>query len=166
MSNTKDAVWPHTNFRLGGSFTANSIKIKYSGNSTYALPTTAGTSGNFLKTNGNGTTTWASVSGGASDYSIQTSGSASVTAEDDADLIILTNTGNSTVTLNLPLISTLGKKEYKIVHAHASNEDIITVKPNASDTIVGIADPNGFEFSGSYSSITVINDNSSEWFVL
>jgi len=64
-------------------------------------------------------------------------------------------------TITLPEISSVGQKRYFItdVGGHASDVNII-VTPSGSDTIVG---ENSFTINSDYSSISMYNDESSNW---
>jgi hypothetical protein len=125
---------------------------------TFTFPDGNGTSGQFLKTNGDGTTTWSTSSNAI--YDVQTlANDTHVLDPDDGTVVKLTYAGAKTITL--PSIGAYGKVELKIVNATA-NEETVTINANGTDTINGSS---SFAFSGSYSSVIILNDGTSEWFL-
>lgn len=70
------------------------------------------------------------------------------------------NVNASTVTLTLPLISSIGQKRYHITNINSSNTPRITINPSSGDTILG---SNSFLLNVKYGSISMYNDEESNW---
>jgi len=125
--------------------------------STYASPNP--TSGQVLMATSSTTATWQTLP--SYTRTVVNVPSYDVLSTDDYLAVIYTTTGEPT--LNLPQISSVGKKIYKIIdeggNAQTNN---ITINAFAGDTIVG---QSSVLIDGDYNSIFLYNDEVNGWFI-
>lgn len=129
----------------------------FSGNPDFVLPPTEGTNGQFLKTDGAGTTSWAD----AVSY-----GRTSINANYDAtvnDRIIGANATGSMV-IKLPAASAFSSGQHFIIKDEAGNADSnnITVFAAGTDTIDG---QSSVILQSAYSAINLYSNGSNKFFI-
>jgi len=125
----------------------------FSGNIDFILPSTEGSSGQYLKTDGNGKTSWGTVSaggGGGLTYSAQTSSSFTIAVDHHYSV----NIGSAT-TLTLPS-SGSGQISFKNM-----NSATLTVQAASGKTLDGTTA--GSVALSQYEAVTVITDGSGNW---
>lgn len=107
----------------------------FSGNVNFTLPSSNGTNGQYLSTDGSGNTSWATVSsggGGGGGFTFNNHTTATLTAADGNHYNINYTGGNAVITL--PSGGTAGK-EISVKNIHATNT--VTVQPDASGSLDG-----------------------------
>jgi len=104
--------------------------------SSYTLPTSDGTNGQVLTTDGSGAVTFADAGGGASEYTIDDKTAAYTVVSGDLGKII--NCTSGTFTITLTAAATLGSGFHVTIwNLSTTSSDAITIDPNASETIDG-----------------------------
>lgn len=104
------------------------------------LPTTGGSSGQFLQTNGSGVTTWAAAGGGGSStYTINNQTAAYTVIAGDLGTIINCS-GATSFTVSLTAAATLGSGfNVWIWNLTTTAAMAVTIDPNGAETIDGVA---------------------------
>jgi hypothetical protein len=104
------------------------------------LPTTGGSSGQFLQTNGSGVTTWAAAGGGGSStYTINNQTAAYTVVSGDLNAIINCS-GATSFTVSLTAAATLGAGfNVWIWNNTTTTAMAVTIDPNGAETIDGVA---------------------------
>ena len=106
--------------------------------SSYTLPTSDGTNGQVLTTDGAGAVTFADAGGGSSTITVDSKTAAYTIVSGDVGKLISFSGGSYTVSLTAA--STLGNGFYVYIENNAAagqNTHVITIDPNASETIDG-----------------------------
>lgn len=130
----------------GTNYVAVQSPASLAANTTYTLPTADGTSGQLLSTNGSGTLSWATASGGGASYStVRTqSGTTYTLALTDAGDYIQT-TSTTAVTITVPLQSSVAWVADTEIYFEQNNTGQITiagasgVTVNSSETLKSFA---------------------------
>ena len=130
----------------GTNYVAVQSPASLAANTTYTLPTADGTSGQLLSTNGSGTLSWATASGGGASYStVRTqSGTTYTLALTDAGNYIQT-TSTTAVTITVPLQSSVAWVADTEIYFEQNNTGQITiagasgVTVNSSETLKSFA---------------------------
>jgi hypothetical protein len=130
----------------GTNYVAVQAPASLAANTTYTLPTADGTSGQLLSTNGSGTLSWATASGGGASYStVRTqSGTTYTLALTDAGDYIQT-TSTTAVTITVPLQSSVAWVADTEIYFEQNNTGQITiagasgVTVNSSETLKSFA---------------------------
>jgi hypothetical protein len=140
----------------------------------FKLPNQHGPVGSMLSNNGTGTLSWVSnnvlytrtvidhtnYGGVITAYNVNTFDDVIAIKYTDT-----TQTQNGPVRINLPLISTVGKRKYIFVDEGGKAEvNNITIYPGGSNTILGKSTP--LVMSGNYNSYQLYNDGVSKWFIM
>lgn len=126
------------------------------GSTTYTLPSADGTSGQFLRTNGSGTLSWASASA-ATIYSPTTT---TTITELSGEVVVLADATSGSLTVNLPTaVSNTAKITVKKID---SSINTVVIDGNSTQTIDGSLTKT-IEFQ--YTSVTLIS-NGSNWFII
>lgn len=123
---------------------------------TYTLPTSGGTSGFVLKTDGSGTTSWESRltylrAAKTSNYTATTS-----------DEVLTCDASGGSFTITLPAAASSTNKVLKIIRTDQTLANSVTIDGNSSETINGNTT---FKLMTQYESVAIICDGSN-WFVL
>ena len=126
----------------GTNYVAVQAPASLAANTTYTLPTADGTNGQVLSTNGSGTLSWATASGGGTSYStVRTqSGTTYTLALTDAGDYIQT-TSTTAVTITVPLQSSVAWAADTEIYFEQNNTGQITfvgasgVTINSSETL-------------------------------
>jgi|APSaa5957512622_1039677.scaffolds.fasta_scaffold64149_1 hypothetical protein len=130
----------------------------------FTMPNSDGASGQVLTTNGSAVLSFSTPTATAS-RSRTAVGTTPFSAAESHDILGVTLTSSSAVTINLPQISGLSKSTViNIVDegGNSSNNNI-TINSFAGDTIVG---DTSILVNNDYISITVYDDGSTGWFIL
>ena len=130
----------------GTNYVAVQAAASLAANTTYTLPTADGTSGQLLSTDGSGTLSWATASGGGASYSaVRTqSGTTYTLALTDAGDYIQT-TSTTAVTITVPLQSSVAWVADTEIYFEQNNTGQITiagasgVTVNSSETLKSFA---------------------------
>ena len=130
----------------GTNYVAVQAAASLAANTTYTLPTADGTSGQLLSTNGSGTLSWATASGGGASYStVRTqSGTTYTLVLGDAGDYIQT-TSSTAVTITVPLQSSVAWVADTEIYFEQNNTGQITiagasgVTVNSSETLKSFA---------------------------
>ena len=128
-------------------------KIQVDADTEYTLPATDGSSGDFLKTDGSGTTSWDTVTATApaNTYATKTTSYTATTSDD----FLAGNAAGGDFTIALYAASGNAGKVITILNTGASGS--VTVDGNASETINGAAT---FELTKRYQTVTLVCDGS------
>lgn len=135
--------------------------------SPYKLPTADGVANQVLQTDGSGTLSFATVSGGGSSspptVTVNTSLGANLsitTHTNNEEIYILTPTAN--VEVILPSASSCGQGyKYQVKNMSASYS--LTINPNSTETVDG--QPT-IIIGSQYESLTLVSDGSASWYVI
>ena len=144
---------------------SHGIKIKgppHSATASYTLtlPDDTGSNGEFLKTDGAGSLSWGSASGGGSagwTYSSKTVTDSPVAAAVDYHYSV---TGATTVTLPAAAAANSGKE----IRIKVMGSNTVTVGRTGSDTIDGVA--SDYSLDVQYSAITVVSNGADGWEII
>jgi len=137
----------------------------FSGDVNFQLPATNGASGQFLKTDGAGNTSWdtASGGGGGSRPTVNTDASATINVSAPAssvlEVIYLCSATTGTQTVNLHTAGSNAGLKYNIKRTGTVN---VTIDPNSSETIDGAAT---FVLSAQYDAVTLVSDGTN-WSII
>ena len=138
----------------------------------YTFPSADGNTGQFLKTDGSGSLSFATVSGGGgSSYTINvqvgsdSTQTLSYSASNNEEVYIITPTANRTITL--PNIGSNSIPEgYKINIKNMSSSFSLTIQANTTGTTNQIDESSvsNHVISVQYQSLTVVCDGSTKWY--
>jgi hypothetical protein len=145
----------------GTNYVAVQAPASLAANTTYTLPTADGTSGQLLSTNGSGTLSWATASGGGASYSaVRTqSGTTYTLALTDAGDYIQT-TSTTAVTITVPLQSSVTWAADTEIYFEQNNTGQITIA-GASGVTVNSSET--LKTAGRYSVIALKRVASDTW---
>ena len=130
----------------GTNYVAVQAPASLAANTTYTLPSADGTSGQLLSTNGSGTLSWATASGGGASYSAvrtQSGTTYTLVLGDAGDYIQTTST--TAVTITVPLQSSVAWAADTEIYFEQNNTGQITiagasgVTVNSSETLKSFA---------------------------
>lgn len=128
------------------------------GDYTFTFPTTMGTNGFFLKTDGVNATSWDNPVTQANRTTVIT-GTYTIMTTDQIIAVTYTSTGAVTLTLP-PATNTI-----RIVIADEGGNagtNNITINPDGSDTIIG---ESSIIINDDYNSLSLYSDGTSKWFI-
>lgn len=129
----------------------------------FRLPAGEGANGQYLRTNGAGGTSWATVATGDTGYTWTAVSASAYTVLTSDDTIGVNSTSNA-VTVTLPEIS--GLRKLYIIDAGgaaASNNITVAVPGGSANRILG---ETAYVISGNYNSITLLTDGGDGWFLI
>jgi len=149
---------------LGGSstFTTRILGGTLSGSYTLTLPTSAGTTGQSVKTDGSGTLRFEYP-----DNVIATAKTGTYTLTGVESAIFTTASGGA-FTVNLPAVSSFPYKRYTIFRTDSTFANAVTIARAGSDTITdgGTTGATSLTLSTAGEQVELLNDGSSIWYVL
>ena len=118
----------------GGQYVALQAPATVASNVTLTLPTNDGDADQFLKTDGSGALSFATVSGGTSWQAVKTSGFTAVAGEG-----YFINTTSGAIEMDLPAGS-IGDEISFIDYAGTFDSNALTIDPNGTEKIAGSTD--------------------------
>lgn len=133
--------------------------------SPYKLPTADGAANQVLQTDGSGTLSFATISGGGASAPSLTSASPSAnytitTHADNEEIYILTPSAN--IEVILPASASCGKG-YKYQIKNMSSSYSLTINPNSTETVDG---QQSVIIASQYESLTLVSDGSLSWYII